>query len=289
MKNIVNSPPKRGLDGITTTVLDSEGANPMATLDAGVEMTDAGWGQDAAANEAMVQGMHGPSSTKVRCGAHAAPTHSALATPATAGERKAPERVRITRTHHKTSPNPNPQALVPVSASVVLGDDGSASPNPMRRESSDMVGGGGRRRTSSSGGRRGSSDLESPGSGSGSSPFEGQHPSDFTANLPSRRIPKDKLGGGSGRAGPAATLGKAIATDTAVQHSPTAGKVGELSSKPDPTQPGATQKKAKKMGLMERAKARAAARKAGIESAAVYKPKPIERTSSAEGESNGGY
>jgi len=244
MKNIVNSPPKRGLDGITTTVLDSEGANPMATLDAGVEMTDAGWGQDGAANEEMVQGMHGPSSTK---------------------------------------------ALVPVSASVVLGDDGNASPNPMRRESSDMVGGGGRRRTSSSGGRRGSSDLESPGSGSGSSPFEGQHPSDFTANLPSRRIPKDKLGGGSGRAGPAATLGKAIATDTAVQHSPTAGKVGELSSKPDPTQPGATQKKAKKMGLMERAKARAAARKAGIESAAVYKPKPIERTSSAEGESNGGY
>lgn len=79
MKNMMNSPPRRGLDGISTTVLDSEGANPMATLDAGVEMMDAGWGQDAVANEAMVQGMHGPNSTKVRSCARATPTHAAPA------------------------------------------------------------------------------------------------------------------------------------------------------------------------------------------------------------------
>lgn len=174
---------------------------------------------------------------------------------------------------------------MPVGVAVMLGDDSSTSPNPMRRESSDMGGGGvSRSRAGSSGGRRGSSDLASPGSGGGSSPFAGPHPADFTANLPSQRIPKDKLGG-SGRGSPAATLGTASATDSAVQHSPTAGKVGELRAKPDPSQPGATKKKPKKMGLMERAKARAAARKAGVETASVYKPKPIERTSSAEGES----
>jgi len=249
MKNMVNSPPKRGVDAMTT-VLHSEGANPMATLDAGVEMTDAGWGQDAAANEAMVRGMHGPKSTK---------------------------------------------ALVPIGG-VTLGDDSAAMAGlesvllqsmvaPMHRGSSDMVAGNSGGRTSTGGGRRGSSDLESPGTGGKvAGPFDGDHPADFLAHLPSRRMPRDKLSGdGGGRSSPVATLGTGGSVDIAQQHTPTRGKVGELSSKPDPSKPGATKAKPKKkLGLMERAKARAAARKAGTESAALHRPKPVERTSSAE-------